>query len=155
MNESNHSERQDVSILNYTMDEFIQYQLADLEKIGISGELFREVWEEYKRQGKNKQQMQSDLIQYQFMIEQKIQRANRRRLKKEKKEKEGKPKDKKRDKKEKKDKKKSRRSKPEEAMEQADELTVVEQEQLHLRHPGLMNERQRKSSRHFNYDEDY
>ena len=64
VDESQHSERQDVSILNYTMDEFIQYQLADLEKIGISGELFREVWEEYKKQGKSKQQMQSDLIQY-------------------------------------------------------------------------------------------
>lgn len=100
--------------------------------------------------------MQSDLIQYQFMIEQKIQRANRRRLKKDKKEKDGKQKDKKRDKKEKKDKKKSRRSRPEEAMEKADEeLTVVEQEQLHLRNVGLMHERQRKSSRHFNYDEDF
>lgn len=61
---SRKSERADVSILNYTMDEFIQSQLADLEKIGISGELFREVWAEYKKQGKSKQQMQSDLIQY-------------------------------------------------------------------------------------------
>ena len=52
---SRQSERADVSILNYTMDEFIQSQLADLEKIGISGELFREVWAEYKRQGKSKQ----------------------------------------------------------------------------------------------------
>lgn len=59
---SRQSERADVSILNYTMDEFIQSQLADLEKIGISGELFREVWAEYKKQGKSKQQMQSDLI---------------------------------------------------------------------------------------------
>jgi hypothetical protein len=51
------------------MDEFIQSQMEDLEKIGISGDLFREVWSEYQRQGKSMQQMQSDLIQYQFMIE--------------------------------------------------------------------------------------
>ena len=99
------------------MDEFIQSQLADLEKIGISGDLFREVWAEYKKQGKTKQQMQSDLIQYQFMIEQKIQRDNKKRLKREKREREGghKSKDRKRDKKAKKEKKRGRRSRPEDA----------------------------------------
>ena len=56
----------DISILNYTMDEFIQSQLEDLEKIGTSGELFQEVWHEYRKQGKSLQQMQADLIQYQF-----------------------------------------------------------------------------------------
>ena len=34
----------EVSILNYTIDEFIQVQMEDLEKIGISGELFKDVW---------------------------------------------------------------------------------------------------------------
>lgn len=45
----------DISILNYTMDEFIQSQLEDLEKIGTSGELFQEVWHEYRKQGKSLQ----------------------------------------------------------------------------------------------------
>ena len=40
------------SIMNYTIDEFISMQKEDLEKIGISGELFKDVWQEYKRQGK-------------------------------------------------------------------------------------------------------
>ena len=41
--------KMDASILNYTIDEFIQTQMEDLEKIGISGELFKDVWQEYKR----------------------------------------------------------------------------------------------------------
>jgi len=41
--------KMDASILNYTIDEFIQTQMEDLEKIGISGELFQDVWQEYKR----------------------------------------------------------------------------------------------------------
>ena len=41
--------RMDASALNYTIDEFIQTQMEDLQKIGISGELFKDVWQEYKR----------------------------------------------------------------------------------------------------------
>ena len=41
--------KMDSSTLNYTIDEFIQTQMEDLEKIGISGELFKDVWQEYKR----------------------------------------------------------------------------------------------------------
>jgi hypothetical protein len=59
--------------------------MEDLEKIGISGELFKDVWSEYKRQGKTMQQMQHDLIEYQIMIEEKIGKDNKKRLKKEKK----------------------------------------------------------------------
>lgn len=73
------SNSNDVSILNYTMDEFIQSQLEDLEKIGTSGELFHEVWEEYQKQGKSLQQMQADLIQYQFQIEANLHRKKKKR----------------------------------------------------------------------------
>mmetsp|Transcript_32620 Transcript_32620/g.49879 ORF Transcript_32620/g.49879 Transcript_32620/m.49879 type:complete len:103 (+) Transcript_32620:2187-2495(+) len=51
-------------IMNMTIDEFIEMQREDLEKIGITGNLFRDVWQEYKRQGKSMQQMQHDLIEY-------------------------------------------------------------------------------------------
>ena len=53
MRQSNETESEaavnsnDVSILNYTMDEFIQSQLDNLEMIGTTGELFQEVWKEY------------------------------------------------------------------------------------------------------------
>lgn len=70
--------------MNYTIDEFVQMQMVDLEKIGLTGDLFRDVWKEYKRQGKTMQQMQHDLIEYQIMIEQKIIKQNKRKLKKEK-----------------------------------------------------------------------
>lgn len=42
-----HRSKADVSIVNYSMDEFIQSQMEDLEKIGTSGALFEEVWQEY------------------------------------------------------------------------------------------------------------
>ena len=53
MRQSNETESEaavnsnDVSILNYTMDEFIQSQLDNLEMIGTTGQLFQEVWKEY------------------------------------------------------------------------------------------------------------
>lgn len=47
--------KNDASILNYTIDEFIQTQLEDLEKIGISGNLFKEIYAEYKKEGKTMQ----------------------------------------------------------------------------------------------------
>ena len=43
--------------------------MEDLEKIGISGDLFKDVLAEYKRQGKSIQQMQHDLIEYQILID--------------------------------------------------------------------------------------
>ena len=45
----NKSQMDKSNLMNYTIDEFIQTQMEDLEKIGISGELFREVYQEYKR----------------------------------------------------------------------------------------------------------
>ena len=43
--------------MNCTIDEFMQSQMADLEMMGISGKLFKEVWREYKKQGKTMQEM--------------------------------------------------------------------------------------------------
>jgi hypothetical protein len=73
--------------MNYTIDEFVQMQSDDLEKIGITGDLFKDVWREYKRQGKTREQMQQDLIEYQIMIEQQIIKQNKKRLRLEKKKK--------------------------------------------------------------------
>ena len=39
-------------------------QMEDLKNIGITGELFKDVVKEYKRQGKSVKQMQHDLIEY-------------------------------------------------------------------------------------------
>ena len=51
---------------------FTVAQLQDFEKIGLSGELFKEVRQYYKTQGKSKEQMQTDLVEYQRMIEEQI-----------------------------------------------------------------------------------
>jgi len=56
--------------------------MEDLEKIGISGDLFKDVLAEYRRQGKSIQQMQHDLIEYQIMIEEKIHKDNKKKDKK-------------------------------------------------------------------------
>ena len=89
------------------------------------------------------------------MIEQKIQRENRRRIKKEKREKEGKPKEKKRDKKDKKDKRKDRRSRLEDAKEAKEEQSTLVEAQKAQNKPYSAQADVRRSKREFNYDEDY
>ena len=63
---------------------FTAAQLQDFERIGLSGELFKEVRQYYKKQGKSKEQMQIDLIEYQRMIEEQIQKDAKKREKKHK-----------------------------------------------------------------------
>ena len=93
---------------------FTAAQLQDFERIGLSGELFREVRQYYKKQGKSKEQMQMDLLEYQKMIEEQIQKDVKKKEKKHKhKEKDKEKKDKthkKKDKEKNKDKDEKRRS---------------------------------------------
>lgn len=63
---------------------FTVAQLQDFEKIGLSGELFKEVRQYYKTQGKSKEQMQTDLVEYQRMIEEQIQKDLKKKDKKHK-----------------------------------------------------------------------
>jgi len=51
------------------------------ESIGISGELFREILLEYKKQGRTVEEMKQDLLDYQFALEQQIQKENKKRRK--------------------------------------------------------------------------
>ena len=42
------------------------------DRIGLTGELFREIRQEYKRQGRSISDMQTDLVEYQLNLEQQI-----------------------------------------------------------------------------------
>lgn len=63
---------------------FTAAQLQDFERIGLSGELFKEVRQYYKKQGKSKEQMQIDLVEYQKMIEEQILKDAKKKDKKHK-----------------------------------------------------------------------
>ena len=72
----------DIKIVDVSGMSYFSPQQMDLfESIGISGDLFKEILFEYKKQGRTVEEMKQDLLDYQFSLEQQIQKENKKRRK--------------------------------------------------------------------------
>jgi NTP pyrophosphatase (non-canonical NTP hydrolase) len=94
-------QEEDRSSVKSNVSVFTPSQLLDFERIGLSGELFREVRQYYKQQGKSKEQMVLDLIAYQHNLEAQIAMDAKKKDKKHKHKDKDKDKEKKKKKKDK------------------------------------------------------